>query len=326
MHALKWTRRELLAGGLALSQVPTFGAEPHEFPTKPIRFIVPFAPGGSTDLLARLVGKELFAAKQPVIAENVVGAGGNAGAARVARSPADGYTLEVGAMSMHAMNGSMYKGLSFDPMKDLEPVAMLAYAINVIAVPTSSPINSFNELLAHIRANPGKVNYASGGVGTHNHLTLALLAKMANLDMVHVPYKGGGPAVMALLQGECELFAGGAALLIPHMKSGKVKILAVTERSRTALLPGVPSVSETIKDFEVTNWYGIFSPKGLDQGLKNRINQEVNRVTGLPDSVQRLGELGMVVSALSPSQLSDVLQSDYKLWSKLIRDLSITAE
>ena len=326
MNFFKLTRREFLATGMVLSQGSTFAADAIEFPAKSIRFIVPFAPGGSTDLLARLVGKELFGGKHPVIVENVAGAGGNVGSARVARSQPDGYTLEIGAMSTHAMNGSMYKGLTFDPMKDLEPVAMLAYAINVIAVPATSPVNSFNELLAYIRSNPGKVNYASGGLGTHNHLTLALLAKMANLDIVHVPYKGGGPAVMALLQGECGLYAGGASLLMPHVKSGKVKILAVTERSRTPLLPGVPSVSETLKDFEVTNWYGVFAPKGIDVHLKNQINQEINRVSGLPEVVQRLGDLGMVTSQINALQLSDVLQADYKLWSKLIRDLSISAE
>ncbi len=320
------TRRNFIGTGLVLSQSRGFAADATEFPAKPIHFIVPFAAGGSTDILARLIGKEIFGGKQVVIAENVVGAGGNIAAAKVAQAPADGYTLEIGAMSMHAMNGSMYKGLSFDPMKDLEPIAMLAYAINVIAISSTLPVNSFPELIAYIKSHPGQINYASGGIGTHNHLTLAMLAKVANLDIVHVPYKGGGPAVTALLQGECTLYAGGASLLLPHLKSGRVKILAVTERTRTALLPGIPSVSETVKDFEVTNWYGAFGPKGLEANLKERINQEINRVNKMPEIVQRLADLGMVTSPMSPTQLAAVLQSDFKLWSKLIRELAITAE
>ena len=320
------TRRSILAAPIALALRNGFAADVAEFPSKPIRFIVPFAPGGSTDLLARLIGKEMFVGKQPVIAENVAGAGGNIAAALVARSPADGYTLELGAMSMHAMNGSMYKGLPFDPIKDFEPVAMLAYAINVIAVSTALPVSSFAELLTYVRAHPGQVNYASGGVGTHNHLTLALLAKVATLDIVHVPYKGGGPAVAALLQGECGLYAGGASLLLPHVKSGRVKILAVTEGSRTALLPGVPSVSESITGFEVTNWYAVFAPKGLDRKLRTRINQEINRINGKLEIMQRLGDLGMVVAPVSPERLEKILVSDYKLWSKVIRELAITAE
>ncbi len=228
--------------------------------------------------------------------ENVAGAGGNLGAAVVARAPADGYTLEIGAMSTHAMNGSLYRQLSFDPMNDFDTVAMLAYAINVIAVSASMPVHTFPELLAYIRANPGKINYASGGIGTHNHLTLALLARTAGLDIVHVPYKGGGPAVAALVQGECQMFAGGASLLLPHAQAGKIRLIAVTEKNRTDLLPGIPSVSETLKGFEVTNWYGVFAPRGLEPARRAQLNEEINRVTALPEIAERFRGLGMVRS------------------------------
>ncbi|MES2251663.1 MAG: tripartite tricarboxylate transporter substrate-binding protein [Pseudomonadota bacterium] len=311
---------------LMVSKNPVQAKGVEDYPAKPVRFIIPFAPGGATDILGRIVGREFFGAKQPVVPENVAGAGGNVAAALVARSSNDGYTLEVGAMSMHAMNGSMYKKLPFDPVKDFEPIAMLAYAINVIAVSASLPVHTFPELLAYIRTNPGKVDYASGGVGTHNHLTLALLAKVANLDIVHVPYKGGGPAVMALVQGECGLFAGGATLLLPYVKTGKVRIIAVTEGTRTALLPNVPSVSETLKGFEVTNWYGLFGPKGLDVTLQARINQEVNRITGLPEIDKKFAEMGMVRAPVNPVQLGEILQADNKMWSAAIRELSIAAE
>jgi tripartite-type tricarboxylate transporter receptor subunit TctC len=298
-----------------------------EFPTKAVRLVVPFAPGGSTDLLARFLSKTMFPGSgQPIIVDNVPGAGGNIGAAAVARAPADGYTLEIGAMSTHAMNGSLYKKVAFDPMKDFDTVAMLAYVINVIAVSPSLPVKNFPELVAYIRANPGKVNYASGGIGTHNHLTLALLAKTAGLDITHVPYKGGGPAVTALVQGEVHMFAGGASLLLQHAKAGKVRLIAVTEATRSNLLPEIPAVAETIPGFEVTNWYGVFGPRGLDPAVRTRLNREVNRIMTSPELAGRLTEMGMVTAPVSPAELSALLQKDFKTWSNAISSMSITSE
>ncbi|MES1980051.1 MAG: tripartite tricarboxylate transporter substrate binding protein [Pseudomonadota bacterium] len=322
-------RRAMMGAGLAGALLP-FGAGAQDrsaYPNKPVRLIVPFSPGGSTDILGRLVGKNMFpAAGQPFVVENVAGASGNIGAALVARSPADGYTLEIGAMSTHAMNGSLYKKLPFDPMNDFDTVAMLAYAINVIAVSSNLPVKTFPELLAYIRANPGKLNYSSGGMGSHNHLTLAMLAKVASLDIVHVPYKGGGPAVAALVQGEVNMFAGGASLLLPHARSGKVRLIAVTESTRSDLLPDIPSASETLKGFEVTNWYGVFAAKGMDTARRTLLNQEINRVTALPEVAERLKGLGMVRAPVTPTQLRDILQADYKLWSNTITALSISGE
>lgn len=322
------SRRSILGSGIGLATFPeiVFAQGGSSFPNKPVRLIVPFAPGGSTDILARLLSKHLFSTSgQPVIVENIPGAGGNVGSAAVARSVADGYTLEIGAMSTHAMNSSLYQKMPFDPILDFETVAMLAYAINVIAVRADMPVKNFPELLAYIRANPGKVNYASGGIGTHNHLTLALLAKVAGLNMVHVPYKGGGPAVVALVQGECDMFAGGASLLLPHAKAGKVRLLAVTEKQRYEGLPDVPSTSETLKDFEVTNWYGVFCPKGIEKNRLAVLNTEINRITTqVPEVVARLKELGMVSAPVSSDQLRDILMGDYKLWSNTITSLRIT--
>lgn len=323
------SRRQLLGLLLGAAAVPTslLAQERDVYPAKPVRLIVPFAPGGSADILARIVSKELFAgAGQPMVVENLAGAGGNLGAALVARSPADGYTLEVGVMSTHAMNGSLYAQLPFNPIGDFETVGMLAYAINVIAVSSKMPVKTFPELLAYIRANPGKVNYASGGIGTHNHLTLALLAKTANLDIVHVPYKGGGPAVTALVQGECDMFAGGASLLLPYAKTGAVRLIAVTEPQRYDALPDIPSVSETIKGFKVTNWYGVWGPKGMKPERLQMLNKEINRVTALPEIAERFKALGMLRAPVSPAELHAILDADYKLWSETIRTMSIHAE
>lgn len=324
-HAI--SRRVALALCLANTRLPFAATAKEEFPNKPVRLISPFPAGGSTDILARLLSKHMFPASgQALVVENVPGAGGNVGAALVARSPADGYTLEIGAMSTHAMNGSIYKNLSFDPMNDFDTVALLAYAINAVAVSASVPVRTFPELLAYIRANPGKVNYSTGGIGTHNHLTVALLAKTAGLDIVHVPYKGGGPAVAALVQDECQLYAGGASLLLPHAQAGKVRLVAVTEKTRSELLPDLPSVSETLKGFEVTNWYGAFAPRGLEASRRALLNQEIHRVIALPEVAERLKGLGMVHASLSPLQVRDVLQADHDLWSRTIQSLRIASE
>jgi tripartite-type tricarboxylate transporter receptor subunit TctC len=297
------------------------------FPSKPIRLIVPFAPGGSTDILGRILQKAMYPqAGQPLVVENVSGAGGNIGAAIVAKAPADGHTLEIGSMSTHAMNAGLYKQIPFDPVRDFDTVALLAYVINVIAVHPSVPANTFPELLAWMRANPGKATYSSGGVGSHNHLTLAVLAKAANLDLLHVPYKGGGPAVTALLQGEVHLFAGGASLLLPHAKAGKVKLIAVTEATRSSLLPEVPAVAETLPGFEVTNWYGVFAPRGLPPPVLKSLNDEINRVAAVPEIAQRFRDMGMVRTNLTPAQLADTLQKDAVKWAATIKSLAIQPE
>ncbi|HCF3281486.1 Bug family tripartite tricarboxylate transporter substrate binding protein [Pseudomonas aeruginosa] len=326
MHAIQSRRRQLTA---ALALVPLSGMTwaNAAYPTKPIRLVVPYPPGGSTDLLARLLSKQFFpASNQPVVVENTGGAGGNIGAQMVVRAPADGYTLEVGAMSQHAMNGSLYKGLAFDPMADFVPVAMLAYVVNVIAVSSKLPVNSLAELVAYIEANPGKVNYSSGGIGTHNHLTLEYLARFANLKITHVPYRGGGPAVAALVAGEVDLFAGGASLLMPQAQAGKVKLIAVTEAKRSELLPDVPTVSETIPNFEVSNWYGVFARSSLQGELVAQINKEVDRAMSEPAMKQHLRDRGMTHRVTSAAQLNTLLKSEHKRWSGIITSMNIVAE
>ncbi|AEC22103.1 hypothetical protein PT7_3563 [Pusillimonas sp. T7-7] len=310
-----------MVGALFASPI-TYAVE--QYPSKSVTLVVPFAPGGSTDMLGRMISQNYFPESgQSTIVENVPGAGGNIGATKVARSEPDGYTLEIGAMSTHAMNGSLYKSLNFNPMQDFVPVAMLAQAINVIAVKPSVPAQTFAELIEYIRANPGKIAYSSGGVGTHNHLTLALLAKTANLDMLHVPYKGGGPAVTALLQGEVDMFAGGASLLLQHAKAGKVRLLAVTESAPSDLVPGVPSASTVVPGFVVTNWYGVFGPKGMELSRIDAINKEINRIVALPDVAERLQARGMTSLPVSASDLSSILKKDYELWADTIKTLGI---
>ena len=319
-------RRELTFG---LTLLPLWGSAgaTTSYPSKPIRLVVPYPAGGSTDLLARLLGKQFFPeSNQPIVVENTGGAGGNIGAQMVVRAPADGYTLEVGAMSQHAMNGSLYKGLAFDPMADFVPVAMLAYVVNVIAVSNRLPVNNLADLVGYIKANPGKVNYSSGGIGSHNHLTLEYLARFASLKLTHVPYRGGGPAVAALVQGEVDVFAGGASLLLPHAKAGKIKLIAVTEAKRSEVLPDVPAVSESIPNFEVSNWYGIFARSNLSGELLMRINKEVDRAMSEPAMRQQVRDRGMTHMVMSPSELNALLKSEHKRWSDIITAMNIAAD
>lgn len=327
MKTLKGRGKPIIAACLATAAMllsPVASAV-ENYPEKPVSFVVPFAPGGSTDILGRLVAQHFFKDKGGnAIVENVPGAGGNIGASRVARAAPDGYTLEIGAMSMHAMSGSLYTSLQFDPMEDFVPIAMLSQAINVIAVKPSFPAQNFQELIDYVRANPGKVNYSSGGIGTHNHLTLALLEEKAGLEMVHVPYKGGGPAVTALLQGEVDMFAGGASLLLRHAEPGNVRLIAVTESSPSELVPGVPSAAEVVPGFEVTNWYGVLGPKGMDPELVKAINDEINRIVALPEVAERLSTMGMVANPVNPEEFADILQQDYELWSTTIESLDIS--
>lgn len=201
---------------------------------------------------------------------------------------------------------------------------MLAQAINVIAVKPSFPAQNFQELIDYVKAHPGEVNYSSGGIGTHNHLTLALLEEKAGLEMVHVPYKGGGPAVTAPLQGEVDMFAGGASLLLRHAEPGNVRLIAVTESTPSELVPGVPSASDVVSDFVVTNWYGVFGPKGMDPELVEKINAEINRIVALPEVAERLSGMGMVPNPVNPDELAKILDEDHQLWSKTIESLNIS--
>lgn len=326
MNQMNATRRALAMGLLSLPFAGSAFAQ-KSYPIKPIRLVVPFPAGGSTDILARILSKQLFPqSNQPVVVENIAGAGGNIGAQAVARAPADGYTLEVGAMSQHAINGLLYKSMTFDPMADFVPIAMLAYAVNAIAISSRVPVNTFPELISYIKANPGKLNYSSGGIGSHNHLTLALLAKTAGLEMTHVPYKGGGPAVMALAQGEVDLFAGGASLLAPQEKSGRVKMLAVTESKRSELLPHLPSVSEVIPGYEVSNWYGLFGRASIDPKLIQVINSEIDRVMRQPEVSEQIKGLSMAYSSRSSDELKKLIQAEHKLWRETIAELRISID
>jgi tripartite-type tricarboxylate transporter receptor subunit TctC len=245
-------RRIVLAfAAFALAQFAAVLAHAQAYPSKPVRLIVPWAAGGTTDILGRVLGQKM-AEKwgQPVLVENRGGAAGNIGTEAVVRAPADGDTLLLGTMSPHAMNQFLYTGMSFDPVKDLAPISLVANVATVLVVHPSLPVNNVNELVALARSKPGTLNFASGGVASFNHLCAELLRMTAKIDIVHIPYKGGGPAVADLVAGKVDLLFTGAPVTLPHIKAGRLKLLAVTDSRRAAALPDTPTVGESLPGFE----------------------------------------------------------------------------
>ena len=297
------------------------------WPDHPIKLIVPWAPGGSTDILARAVADKLTQSLgQPVIVENKAGASGNIGSEFVASAKPDGYTILFGSMSTHAINPAMDSKMPFDGVESFTPIAMLAFVTNTMVVNPSLPVNNLKEFIAYCKAHPGQVAYASAGPGSTNHLSAALMEKMAGIKMLHVPYKGGAPAVLSVVSGETQVLFTAGTQSLPHVKAGKLKLLAVTESHRSALLPDTPTVAETIPGYEMAVWYGAFGPKGMPPELTQRLNAEINRAMMLPDLKEKMEKIGVEPVNVSPAQFSKVLHEDAKKWGQLVKELGIKAE
>src|SRR6185295_3960321 len=261
------------------------------FPDKPVRFVVGFTPGGPSDILARAVGQKLAERwKQQVVVENRPGAGGNIAAAEVAKSAADGHTWLLGNNSILATNAALYRSLPYDPVKDFAPVALVAVQPNILVIHPNVPAKSVSELIYYLKNNSGKLNYASSGAGAAAHLAGELFKTMAGVEMVHVPYKGAQPALTDLLAGQVQLMFATSASVIPYVKAGRLRALAVTTALRSPSVPGLPTVSETLPGFEATTWHGVVVPAGTP--IVEQLNRELNAVLAEPDLRQRLGALG----------------------------------
>ncbi|MCD2514236.1 Bug family tripartite tricarboxylate transporter substrate binding protein [Comamonas endophytica] len=304
------------------------GAASAAYPDKPITLIVPWAPGGSTDILARALGERMTKALgQPVIVDNRAGASGNIGSNIVAKARPDGYTLLVGSMSTHAMNPALMASMPFKGVEDFTPIAQLANVINTMVVSTSVPANNLKDFIAYAKANPGKLNYASAGQGSTNHLSAVLFEKAAGVTMVHVPYKGGAPAVVDTVADQTQVLFSAGTQTLPHVKSGKLKLLAVTEAKRSALMPeGVPTVGETLPGYELGVWYGLFGPANMPKDLVDRLNAVANAAMADPAVKARMDSLGVEVVKTTPAQFAAVLKSDADRYGKIIRELGIKGE
>lgn len=295
------------------------------YPVKPLRVIVPFAPGGPNDILARLIGQKLTESwGQPVIVDNRPGGGTVIGTEVLAKSPPDGYTLLMVSTS-HTSNPSLRK-LPYDPIRDLEPVVLVASGPNVVLAHPSLPARSVKELIAVARARPGQVTYGSGGLGTSTHLSGAMLAQMAGVKMIHVPYKGAGPATIDLLSGQISWMVGTILPSMPHIRSGRLRALAVTGAKRSPVLPDVPPVADTLPGFESVSWYGIAAPGGTPKDVVAKLNGEIGRLLNAPDLRERIAREGAEIVAGSPEEFGRFYRAEIAKWAKVIRAADIRLE
>ncbi|QVQ26692.1 Bug family tripartite tricarboxylate transporter substrate binding protein [Achromobacter deleyi] len=297
------------------------------WPEKPITLIVPWAAGGSTDILARVLSEGLTQSLgQPVIVENRSGASGNIGTTFVARAKPDGYTLLVGSMSTHTMNQALYSNMPFDGVKDFTPIAELALVTNTMVVNPSVPASNLKEFIAYVKANPDAVAYASAGQGSTNHLSAALFEKAAGVKMMHIPYRGGAPAVLDTVAGRTQVLFSAGTQTLPHVQTNKLKLLAVTEESRSPFLPDVPTVAETLPGYELSVWYGAFGPAGMPPELTARLNREINLILKRPEVIKKMADMGVLLTETTPEQFGQILARDADKYGKLIKELGITAE
>jgi tripartite-type tricarboxylate transporter receptor subunit TctC len=325
---MNFTRRSVAAAiaGLAATTL-TRNARAQGYPDRPITIVVPFAPGGSTDILARVVAEHLRRAfGQPVVIENRTGASGNIGTAAVARATPDGYTLVFNTMSVHTMNQALFASMPFDGVNDFSPVALLAYVTNTMVIHPSVPAKTVAEFIAYAKANPGKISYASAGMGSTNHLCAALFEKMAGVEMVHVPYRGGAPAVVDTVSGQTQLFFTAGTQSLEHVKAGKLRLLAVTEGKRSPLLPDVPTVNETVPGYEMAVWYAAYGPAGLPEDVAAKLNAEISRIVFLPEVKKRMEDIAVEVAKASPRELRQLTRADADKWGRIIRDLGVAAQ
>jgi len=305
---------------------PVVAAEPDRYPGKPIRIVVPFTPGGSNDLVARVLAQKFNEAwGQPVVIDNRAGGGSTIGIETVVRAAPDGYTLLVTSGGI-AINVTLYR-LPFDPVKDLAPVALLAQMPYLLAVHPSLPARSALELIKLAKAQPGKLAYASSGAGTSSHLTMEMFRSLAKIDMLHVPYKGGGPAVNALIGGEVQAIFNVITGTLQQARAGKLRALGVSSAKRVEVAPELPTVAESgLPGFEVIAWYNMFAPAGTPRGIVDRINAEVNRALEQPQVRERFLALGVAPLSGTPEALGAYLKFEIDRWAKLIKQAGIKLE
>jgi tripartite-type tricarboxylate transporter receptor subunit TctC len=308
-----------LAAGAAAAQA---------WPAKQIRWISPFAPGGGADITSRAIAQRLSQALgQQVVVDNRGGAGGNIGVDLAAKSAPDGYTVVLGTIGPMAINVHLYKKLPFDPVKDFAPVTKAANALNVLVIHPSLPARSVKELIAIGKARPGELSFGSSGAGATDHLAGELFKTMTGVNMVHVPYKGGAPAMLDLMSGQVQIVFSTVSTAIGAIKSGRVRALAMTGDKRFELMPELPTIAQAgVKGFEVNNWYAVFVPAGTPRDIVTRLNAEIVKILQAPEVRSRLLESGIEAAWSTPEQLAAYQLSEIRKWEKVVRDSGARAE
>ena len=297
------------------------------FPSKPIRWIVPFPPGGAADIISRAIGRKLSEAwGQQIVIDNRPGAGGNVGTEIAARAAPDGHTVIV-VPATFTTSPSLYRNLPFDPVKDFTPVTLISSSPLILVVHPSLPVTSVKQLITLARARPGQINYASSGVGASAHLAAELLKAMAGVDVVHVPYKGQPPAMIDLVSGQVQMMFPNLPVVLPHVKAGKLRPLAVTTTKRAALMPEIPTMVESgLPGFEVTQWTGLVVPAGVPKPVITALHGKVVRVLGQPDVRRTLSNQGFEPVGNTPEQFSTYIRAEMEKWGKVIKEAGIRAE
>ena len=297
------------------------------YPVRPIRMIVAYPPGGGTDQVGRLMADQLTQRLgQNVVVDNRGGATGNIGTELAARAVPDGYTLLMGNVAPNAVNVSMFKKLGFDPVKDFSPVSLVAITPNILVVHPSLPVKTVKELLALAKAKPGALNFPSAGVGSSSHLAGELLKSLAKIDMVHVPFKGGGPALVAMISGEVQIMFATMPAAMPHVKSGKVRAIAVTTAKRSQAMPELPTIAEAgVTGYEASTWYGLLAPAKTPKPVVDRLHAETVKILAGP-ARQRLEVQGFEPIGGTPAEFSAYIKSEIAKWAKVIKDAGIPAE
>jgi tripartite-type tricarboxylate transporter receptor subunit TctC len=311
----------VLAAGLA-GATSLAGAQ--NYPARSIRFVVPFAPGGGNDILGRIVAQKLHESLGvPVVVDNRGGAGGTIGTDIVSKSPPDGYTMLINNVSL-AVNVTLYSKLPYDTLKDLEPVSLAGRQPNILVVHPSLPVRSVKELLALAKAKPGQLAFASGGIGSSSHLSAELLKYMTKIDLVHVPYKGMGPALIDLVSGQTQLAMATMASALPHIRNKRMRPLAVSTGKRVAVVPDVPTMMEAgVKDFEYSTWYGVLVPAGTPQAVITRLNAELVKALAMPDVKERFGAQGVEPGSTTAQEFKAFLNAEVKRWAPVIKASSM---
>ena len=317
---------------LALLAAFTLGAVPasqaQTYPARAVKIIVPFPPGGAIDALGRLLAQKMSESwGQPVVVENRPGAGGIIGTDAGAKAPADGHTLTMGAVSTHAINVGLYKKLPYDPVKDFAAVAPVAIVPNLLVVNPSLGVSTIAELIALARSKPGQLSYASAGAGTTLHISCELFKSLAKVDIVHVPYKGSAPAISDVMGGQVPIMCDSITSSQPHIKAGKLKVLAITSVTRSSTMPQVPTMVEAgVAGYEMNPWFGLFAPAGTPAAVVARVHGEVARILALPDVRERLSAIGAEPMSATPDQFSAMVRADVEKWGRLVRAAGISAD
>ena len=324
-------QRRYWLGATAAAVALVFGSVAHaqgKFPDRPITIVVPSSPGGSTDFTARLIAEPLSRALgQSVVVENKAGAAGNIGNQFVAKAKPDGYTWVLAYSGYQVGNPHLFKKAGWDPIKDFTPVAMLTRAPQVVAARGNLPVNNLRELVAYAKANPDKLNYASSGNGSIQHIAGELFKQMTGASITHVPYKGAGPAVQDLLGGQVDLFFTTPASVVSHIKADKLKGLAVTSGTRLSSLPQVPTTRESdLKDFTLDSWFALYAPAGTPNEVVQQLNTEIVKILAMPEVKKKAEDAGTLIDHMGPAQLGDYTRKELAYWGRVIQAAKITAD